>query len=102
MQEIDINDSYMCINVHLDEMLYVSINTNEWEGWTPILIDSYKSFTLLLFNFLQMHYTNKLSNKLLLLSIFSEYYTWDFRIVPCGFDIRPWEQFITSDSVHLS
>jgi len=69
MRRIDMNYFYMCINVNQMKcyMFLFIENTDEWEGWTSIRyfpIDSSKSFTLLLFNFLQIHDTNNLSNKL--------------------------------------
>jgi len=96
--EIDMNKFYMCININQDDILYVFENTNKWEGWIPIFpIDSSKHllcFYLISYKF--FIHTN-FQQSFTYCFIFSECYTWDFRIVPCGFDIRPQGQFITSD-----
>jgi len=54
----------MSIKIECYMFLFIK-NTNEWEGWISIPIfpiDSSKSLTMFLFNFLQIHDTNNLSN----------------------------------------
>jgi len=84
------NDFYMCFNVNQDEMymfLFIE-NTDEWGWLTPIpifSIESSKSFTLFLVNFLQiLWYKQPLKQRFTHLFIFSEYYTWDFRVFLVG------------------
>jgi len=62
---------FICVSMSIKMECYMFLfteDTYEWEGLTPIpifSIESLKSFTLLLFNLLQIHDTNNLSNKLL-------------------------------------
>jgi len=67
---------FICASMSIKMKCYMFLfieNTNEWEweGWISITIfpiDSSKSFTLILFNFLQIHYTHNLSTKFYILS----------------------------------